>query len=613
MLRHGICFAWHGASLGKKTISTCRGPAVWNQCSHGPVVRPRTVNRALRQSCWRRAWSPGNQTDSNGEKDTGGSADSRAQTPSPSLTVDSLGSPNQLLGAIHDLHPSAIPSELPPLPIAYVPASSADVLDGLQVTQHASLSLVPAQQQLYEYQNAVSGTIRTIQEDANVAAAADGAVAAASAASLNSISTPAAASKQSPAKLLPEHQHWLQVVCVCASAAMLCYLTRTNMSTAIVPMAEQFAWDRAACGNILSAFFAGYGMTQVIGGQLADRYGGSAVLAGGLALWSACAAAAPAAATIGIAAVVATRVGVGLAQGLAFPAMHALLARHVPPRRRSAAIGSIMGVAHCGTALAFGISPCIIQAAGWQASFTAFGGAALLWLPFWFLMSRNLAAAGVAAATSQQEQLSSNQQQHDQDKAASSAAAHRAGKNSREAQAGSMSLVGSREQHLADSLVAAAVAGEHFMPPTAAAAAVASPQHLHAQQLEAAMGLHSSFNGSSDGQADLSSCTLMATPAAGAAAVEVGLWPLMRRREVWAIAIAQYTSAWGFYGLLAWLPSFFLEHCGVALNSLGAYTLAPYLVMAVVGGSAGMLADSLIAKGWRVRDVRVAMQVSLEG
>jgi hypothetical protein len=86
----------------------------------------------------------------------------------------------------------------------------------------------------------------------------------------------------------------------------------------------------------------------------------------------------------------------------------------------------------------------------------------------------------------------------------------------------------------------------------------------------------------------------------------------MRRREVWAIAIAQYTSAWGFYGLLAWLPSFFLEHCGVALNSLGGYTLAPYLVMAVVGGSAGMLADNLVAKGWGVRDVRVTMQVRFE-
>ncbi len=36
-----------------------------------------------------------------------------------------------------------------------------------------------------------------------------------------------------------------------------------------------------------------------------------------------------------------------------------------------------------------------------------------------------------------------------------------------------------------------------------------------------------------------------------------GLWALMRRREVWAICVAQYCQSWGMYGLLSWLPSFF--------------------------------------------------------
>lgn len=87
----------------------------------------------------------------------------------------------------------------------------------------------------------------------------------------------------------------------------------------------------------------------------------------------------------------------------------------------------------------------------------------------------------------------------------------------------------------------------------------------------------------------------------------------MRRKEVWAISVAQYTSAWGYYGLLAWLPQFFMEHCGMQLSQLGSFTLLPYLLQGAVGASAGLLADNLITKrGWRVRTVRIVMQVSRE-
>lgn len=91
---------------------------------------------------------------------------------------------------------------------------------------------------------------------------------------------------------------------------------------------------------------------------------------------------------------------------------------------------------------------------------------------------------------------------------------------------------------------------------------------------------------------------------------DVGFWPLMRRKEVWAIAVAQYMSGWGFYGLLAWLPQFFIEHCGLQLSQLGGFTLAPYLLQAAVGASAGIMADNLIVKrNWSIKDVRVLMQV----
>ena len=39
-------------------------------------------------------------------------------------------------------------------------------------------------------------------------------------------------------------------------------------------MSAAFGWDAFFSGLVLSAFWAGYALTQVLGGRLADRYGG---------------------------------------------------------------------------------------------------------------------------------------------------------------------------------------------------------------------------------------------------------------------------------------------------------------------------------------------------
>jgi len=43
----------------------------------------------------------------------------------------------------------------------------------------------------------------------------------------------------------------------------ICYLDRTNISVAIIPMTKQFEWDNKTKGWILSSFFYGYLLTQV--------------------------------------------------------------------------------------------------------------------------------------------------------------------------------------------------------------------------------------------------------------------------------------------------------------------------------------------------------------
>ena len=57
-----------------------------------------------------------------------------------------------------------------------------------------------------------------------------------------------------------------------ALAIGISYADRSNLSTAIIPMAAAFHWDSLFSGVVLSAFWGGYALTQVLGGRLAGNF-----------------------------------------------------------------------------------------------------------------------------------------------------------------------------------------------------------------------------------------------------------------------------------------------------------------------------------------------------
>src|SRR5215475_791695 len=114
---------------------------------------------------------------------------------------------------------------------------------------------------------------------------------------------------------------------LCFLSTFVCYIDRVNMSVAIIPMAEEFKWDQTTKGIVLSSFFYGYLATQVLGGWLADRYGGKIVLGLGVLWWSIFTMLTPPAAAISLTVLFIARVGMRLGEGVAFPAIHNLFAR----------------------------------------------------------------------------------------------------------------------------------------------------------------------------------------------------------------------------------------------------------------------------------------------
>ena len=171
---------------------------------------------------------------------------------------------------------------------------------------------------------------------------------------------------------------------LCFCSTFICYIDRVNISVAIIPMAQEFGWDQTTRGIVLSSFFYGYLATQVLGGWFADRYGGKIVLSCGVLLWSLFTFVTPPAAAVSLTVLFLARVGMGLGEGVGFPAIYNLFAHWVPSqeRARSAAL-NVSGIS-LGTAAALLLTPSIVVAWDWPAVFYLFGILGFVWFGFWY-------------------------------------------------------------------------------------------------------------------------------------------------------------------------------------------------------------------------------------
>jgi len=189
---------------------------------------------------------------------------------------------------------------------------------------------------------------------------------------------------------LPLGQYWPRrfiLVGLCFLSTFICYIDRVNMSVAIIPMAEEFQWDQTTRGIVLSSFFYGYLATQVLGGWLADRYGGKVVLGLGVLWWSIFTLLTPPAAAVSLVVLFIARVGMGLGEGVAFPAIYNLFARWVPVHERARSVALNTSGIPLGTVAALLLTPAITIAWGWPAVFYLFGILGFLWYGLWYFFA----------------------------------------------------------------------------------------------------------------------------------------------------------------------------------------------------------------------------------
>jgi MFS transporter, ACS family, solute carrier family 17 (sodium-dependent inorganic phosphate cotransporter), other len=340
--------------------------------------------------------------------------------------------------------------------------------------------------------------------------------------------------------------HRWRLVAMMAVAFVLCNMDKVNMSVAVIPMARDLGWTATDRGLVSSSFFWGYSLTQIPAGWISTRVGGARVLAAGVALWSFGTLVAPPAAHHSLMALCASRVLVGLGEGFAPSAAVSVLAAQVPSAERARAVTTVWGGLDVGSAVGLLLSGPLIRMYGWPSVFYLFAVLGGIWCLLWPLFRPE-----------QPDQVSAAE--------ARVQAAEKAAKKARKA---------------VDAEAAAM------------AAAAAGSEEDAAERRQAAKKAR-------------------AADARRAAAARRGRVPwgdFLRSPPVWAVTVAHFCFNWGYYTLLAWLPSYFELALGVSVQSSSLFTLVPYVAMTAMTPLVGPIADGWVKRGMSLTRVRKLCQ-----
>jgi predicted MFS family arabinose efflux permease len=162
----------------------------------------------------------------------------------------------------------------------------------------------------------------------------------------------------------------------CTAAAALLQLDGTLITVALPTVARDLHVSSSSTAVVLSAYFLAYAFALLPGGSLVDRFDARRLALAGLGLFALGAAAG--AVVSSIAALVVTRVLMGIGAGLVSPAALAGAVSGFPPERRGSALGIWGASAGVSNLLGPLLGGVLTVALGWRANWWALVPLALL-------------------------------------------------------------------------------------------------------------------------------------------------------------------------------------------------------------------------------------------
>jgi ACS family sodium-dependent inorganic phosphate cotransporter len=179
---------------------------------------------------------------------------------------------------------------------------------------------------------------------------------------------------------------YLMAVCLFL-ATLTAYVERTGFSIAYTLMAsESGGVSESTKGAVMSAFYWGYGISQVPGGIAAQRYGGDRVLTLCFVSWSLASLMTPGDARNTL-QLIFWRFVVGVSQGFLIPAVHTVVSVWMKKEERAKAVSLITSGMYLGSASAMWFLPFVSQLFGGKAILRLVGLAGLCWVVLFRLVA----------------------------------------------------------------------------------------------------------------------------------------------------------------------------------------------------------------------------------
>jgi MFS family permease len=190
----------------------------------------------------------------------------------------------------------------------------------------------------------------------------------------------AAASAESPAKVASPPGRW-SIPLALLITTLINWLDRSGISLALPFIAHESGWTTAEIGahgaQLISMFFVGYGLSNMLLSPFAERFGPRRSIALAIVVFSLCTALnAPLGGTV--AAMVALRFILGIGEGIHFPMASAIVSRWFPPGERSRANGMWIFGPQLAVIAGPPLMVVVMTAWGWRAMFVVLGAAGLL-------------------------------------------------------------------------------------------------------------------------------------------------------------------------------------------------------------------------------------------
>uniref|UniRef100_A0A8C6V9Z3 Solute carrier family 17 member 9 n=1 Tax=Naja naja TaxID=35670 RepID=A0A8C6V9Z3_NAJNA len=157
----------------------------------------------------------------------------------------------------------------------------------------------------------------------------------------------------------PESRLWTTMLLL---GTCLLYCARVLMPICVVTMSSRFDWDKKQSGIVLSSFFWGYCLTQVVGGHLSDQIGGEKVL------------------LLSASDFFLFPIPLSALLGVYFPALASLLSQKVQESERALTYSTVGTGSQFGTLVMGVAGSLLLDWYGWESVFYLSGLLTLLWV-----------------------------------------------------------------------------------------------------------------------------------------------------------------------------------------------------------------------------------------